>query len=211
MKTPAPKPSPPQPPVVKPPMPKPYQTPPPVTPTTPTKAPTQAPVVPPAADRIALHLPFDRYSGLNVLDTSDETNNGTLENAQIAALPQACGLVGVFSNGNVSLDGKRFFPKPSAGVTIAMWIKLTSNAGRQSLFDAVPEGWPIKPGVYHFEVFDGKVRWFTRDLDGNVVFNVTTERAVVPSNEWTHLAGTYDKKEGQYALVKRAVLLNCLC
>lgn len=113
-------------------------------------------------------------------------------------LPQACGLVGLFSNGNVSFNGKKFFPKPSVAVTIAMWVKLTSTAGRQSLFDAIAAGSPQHQGNYHFEVVDGRVRWFTRDLNGKVVFNVTTAQVVVPPNQWTHLVGTYDKQQGQF-------------
>ena len=150
------------------------------------------------ADFISLHLSFDRHSGEEILDSSSHLNNGIATNVQITSLPQACGLVGIFSKGNVSFDGKAFSPKPSTAVTIAIWIKLPSVTGRQSLFDAIPEGYPLKAGVYHFEVIDGKVRWFTRDLDGKIVFNVTTDRVVVPPNVWTHLVGTYDKRQGWY-------------
>ena len=187
-----------KPPVVKPPMPKPSKQPVPVKPTTLAKAPTQAPIAPPMADLISLHLSFDRHSGEEILDSSSQLNNGIATNVQITSLPQACGLVGIFSKGNVSFDGKAFSLKPSTAVTIAIWIKLTSVTGRQSLFDAIPEGYPLKAGVYHFEVIDGKVRWFTRDLDGKIVFNVTTDRVVVPPNVWTHLVGTYDKRQGWY-------------
>lgn len=192
------KPAPSKPPVVKPPIPKPSKQPVPVKPTTLTKAPTQAPIAPPMADLISLHLSFDRHSGEEILDSSSHLNNGIATNVQITSLPQACGLVGIFSKGNVSFDGKAFSPKPSTAVTIAIWIKLPSVTGRQSLFDAIPEGYPLKAGVYHFEVIDGKVRWFTRDLDGKIVFNVTTDRVVVPPNVWTHLVGTYDKRQGWY-------------
>lgn len=189
-----------QPPAPKPsPVPQPVQ--PPVVPPQPAKVPPPAPVGPPMAALLALHIPFDRYAGVNVLDTSNKTNNGIINNVDISKLPQACGLAGIFSDGNVSLDGKKFSPKPSAAVTIAMWVKLTSIAGRQSLFDTVPAGSPAKPGNYHFEVNDGKVRWFHRNLEGNVVFNVTTDRVVVPPNQWTHLVGTYDRNQGQYDLV----------
>lgn len=202
VKPPLPKPGP-HPPVVQPPIPKPSPTPkpvqPPVVPPHPTKAPPHPQVGPPVAALIALHLPFDRYSGVNVLDTSNKSNNGIVNNVDISPLPQACGLVGVFSKGNVSFNGKKFFPKPSVAVTIAMWVKLSSTAGSQSLFDTVAAGSPKKPGNYHFEVNEGKVRWFTRDLDGNVVFNVTTDRVVVPPNQWTHLVGTYDKRQGQFS------------
>lgn len=199
---PAPKPVHPKPPVVKPPMPKPSKAPVPVQPTTPTKAPTEAPIVPPMADLISLHLTFDRHWGEEILDSSSKLNNGIATNVRITSLPQACGLVGIFSKGNVSFDGKAFSPKPSTAVTIAMWIKLTSLAGQQSLFDAIPEGYPPRPGVYHFEVIDGKVRWFARDLDGKIVFNVTTDRVVVPPNMWIHLVGTYDKRQGWYDFVQ---------
>lgn len=185
-----------KPPVAKPPMPKPSPSPQPVPPSPPTKpmAPTQIGL--PVASLLALHLPFDRHSGLFVLDTSKKLNNGKVINVDIAPLPQACGEVGIFSNGNVSFDGRKFFPKPSVAVTIAMWVKLTSTAGRQSLFDAIAAQSPEHKGNYHFEVVDGKVRWFTRALDGSEIFNVVTEQVVIPPNQWTHLVGTYDKKQG---------------
>ena len=77
-----------------------------------------------------------------------------------------------------------------------MWVKLTSTAGRQSLFDTIAAG--AKQGNYHFEVNDGKVRWFARDINGNAVFNINSAQVVVPPNQWTHLVGTYDKQEGKY-------------
>jgi len=150
------------------------------------------------ASLLALHLPFDRHSGLFVLDTSKNSNNGKTSNVNLAPLPQACGEVGIFSNGNVSFNGRKFFPKPSVAVTIAMWVKLTSAAGRQSLFDVIAAESPEHKGNYHFEVVDGKVRWFTRALDGSEIFNVVTEQVVVPPNQWTHLVGTYDKNQGLF-------------
>ena len=189
-----------KPPVVKPPAPKPSPAPQPVQPPVqpkPTKP--QGQVGPPVASLLALHLPFDRRSGLYVLDTSKKANNGKISNVDVSPLPQACGLVGIFSKGSVSFNGRKFFPKPSVAVTIAMWVKLTSTAGRQSLFDAIAAESPRKQGNYHFEIVDGRVRWFTRDLDGNVVFNVVTNQVVVPANQWTHLVGTYDKQQGQFS------------
>ena len=159
----------------------------------PTTAPQPAP---PVAVLLALHIPFDRYSGMVVLDTSNKANNGVLNNVRVAALPQACGLAGIFSKGNISLNGRTFFPKPSVAVSIAVWVKLFSTVGRQSLFDTIGEVSPEHQGNYHFEIVDGHVRWFHRDLQGNVVFNVTTNQAVIPEHRWTHLVGTYDKQEG---------------
>nr|XP_058946660.1 uncharacterized protein LOC131774625 [Pocillopora verrucosa] len=185
----------PKPPVVKPPPPKPSPAPQPVKPPVvphPTKPNPQVGL--PVAALLALHLPFDRHSGIDVLDTSSKANNGKINNVDITNLPQGCGLVGLFSHGNVSFNGRKFFPKPSVAVTIAMWVKLTSTAGRQSLFDTIATG--AKQGNYHFEVVDGKVRWFARDINGKDVFNVNTAQVVVPPNQWTHLVGTYDKQEG---------------
>ena len=186
----------PKPPVVKPPPPKPSPAPQPVKPPVvphPTKPNPQVGL--PMAALLALHLPFDRHSGIDVLDTSSKANNGKINNVDITNLPQGCGLVGLFSHGNVSFNGRKFFPKPSVAVTIAMWVKLTSTAGRQSLFDTIATG--AKQGNYHFEVVDGKVRWFARDINGKDVFNVNTAQVVVPPNQWTHLVGTYDKQEGK--------------
>jgi len=46
-------------------------------------------------------------------------------------------------------------------------------------------------GGYHFEVDDGKVRWFHRNRFLTPVFGVTTDDVVKP-DVWTHLIGSYN-------------------
>ena len=46
-------------------------------------------------------------------------------------------------------------------------------------------------GGYHFEIDDGKVRWFHRNRNQIPVFNVITDD-IVKGDVWTHLIGSYN-------------------
>ena len=50
-------------------------------------------------------------------------------------------------------------------------------------------------GGYHFEVDDGRVRWFHRNPLQNPVFSVVTDDIIEP-DKWYHIAATYDVAEG---------------
>ena len=130
------------------------------------------------------------------MDASGKGNNAEMSNVKLVADPLGCGMVAHFSKGNLSFGGAKFTPKPSKSVTIAMWVKLSMVKGRQSLFDTVPKGSASHQGNFHFEIVDGHLRWFHRDLDGTVIFNTNTVKPVVPLGQWTHVAGTYDMQEG---------------
>ena len=134
------------------------------------------------------------------MDTSaGNANNAQMSNVEISHHPFGCGQVGKFSNGNLSFDGGKFSPKPSVAVTIAMWVKLNTIKGRQSLFDSVSANSSNHQGNYHFEVVDGRLRWFHRDTKSKIIFNVETVKPVVPEGQWAHLVGTYDMQEGWYS------------
>ena len=61
-------------------------------------------------------------------------------------------------------------------------------------------------GGFHFEVDDGKVRWFHRNNDDRTVFDITTSDQVVQPNTWHHIMGTYDSVAGQ----AKVILKSCL-
>jgi hypothetical protein len=56
---------------------------------------------------------------------------------------------------------------------------------------------PLFTGGFHFEVDDGKLRWFHRNQDDRAVFDVTTSDSVVRPNTWHHVMGTYDSTAAQ--------------
>lgn len=64
--------------------------------------------------------------------------------------------------------------KPLQAVSIAAWIKLDTNRGYHSIFDTVGGHSLHKDGQYHFEIQDGKIRWFHRNESGVQVFSVET-------------------------------------
>ena len=98
--------------------------------------------------------------------------------------------------GDVLLDGESFQPKPRQAVTIALWIKLSISKGVHSLFDTVGSHSSHKQGQYHFEIVDGRIRWFHRDANAREIFSLESE-SVVPQNQWTHVAATYDSSLGE--------------
>ena len=96
------------------------------------------------------------------------------------------------TGGDILFDGERFWPKPVEAVTIAVWIKLDTNKGIQSIFDTVGDKFSTHhEGQYHLEIENGKVRWFHRNEKHDVVFSVTSQ-PLVNEGMWTHAVGTYD-------------------
>ena len=58
-------------------------------------------------------------------------------------------------------------------------------------------------GGYHFEIDDGRVRWFHRNRLQNPVFSVITDDIIKP-DVWTHLIGSYNSTSGE------AKVINCI-
>ena len=102
----------------------------------------------------------------------------------------------MLDGGDILLDGARFEPKPRQAITIALWVKLLQTDGVHSLFDTVGSQSDHHNGQYHFEIVDGKIRWFHRDENSEEVFSVTTEPVAV-QDKWMHIAATYDANLGE--------------
>ena len=132
------------------------------------------------------------------MDTSGKGNNAKISNVEIEPLANGCGLVGLFSKGNLTFDGVKFAPVPTVAITVAIWLKLKSLKGRQSLFETIASDSKGGQGNHHFEVVDGKLRWFYRNTAGGVIYQLITQVPVIPEGKWTHVAGTYDAKQGNY-------------
>ena len=94
------------------------------------------------------------------------------------------------------LDGEHFTPKPRQAITISLWVKLLQTDGIHSLFDTVGSKSDHHNGQYHFEIVDGKVRWFHRDESGEQVFSITTD-PIIKRDQWTNIAATYDANLGE--------------
>lgn len=97
------------------------------------------------------------------------------------------------NGGDVLLDGEHFREKPREAVTIALWVKLWRTGGVHSMFDTIGGHSIHNKGQYHFEVYNGRLRWFHRNEYAKEVFNVRTSPVLQP-NLWYHVVGTYDSR-----------------
>ena len=125
------------------------------------------------------------------LRSNDGANNGCLQVTlgQQAARQMKCQPYVRLNTGFISLNGNHFHGKPRFAVTMATWLKLSWLPGRHEIFSTIggkesTHTW----GQYHFEVIQGKVRWFHRNEKKTTVFSVVTP-AIIQANKWTHIAG----------------------
>ncbi|XP_022780705.1 uncharacterized protein LOC111321951 [Stylophora pistillata] len=147
-----------------------------------------------------LHLGFEKWENQVVLDESEKGNNAFLDKgAFIAPHRGVCGhYASLGKSGDILLEDKTFRGKPSAGITVASWVNLVGTTlGFHSVFSTarVMNIGQIMGG-YHFEIDDGKVRWFHRNRFQNPVFSVITDNIVKP-DVWTHLIGSYNSTSGE--------------
>ena len=72
-------------------------------------------------------------------------------------------------------------------------MKLWRTGGVHSIFDTIGGHSIHNEGQYHFEVYNGRLRWFHRNEYAKEVFNVRTSPILQP-NLWYHVVGTYDSR-----------------
>ena len=101
------------------------------------------------------------------------------------------------TGGDVLFDGEHFKGIPRKAITISVWLKLTTTRGIQSIFDTIGSHSAHKDGQYHFEIDDGRVRWFHRNELRQTVFSVVTDDAVLNENEWVLVTATYSAKKNR--------------
>ena len=145
------------------------------------------------------YLGFERIIKENIIiDASQQHNDAKIVNfARIARFSEKCGNGVDLNGGDILLDGVTFNKKPRYAITIAVWVKMYSVEGSNSIFDTIGGlNSTHDNGQYHFEIVDGSVRWFHRNEKNEVIFNVTSE-TVVSSHVWTHVAVTYESTLGQ--------------
>lgn len=140
-------------------------------------------------------LDFEVVEGKVVVDQSGKGNNAYLDkSAVVRPHNQMCGRYADLSgDGDIILVDKTFRGKPQTGITIACWVNLQGDvAAKHSLFSTVRMVSPSNfIGGYHFELDNGKVRWFHRDEREKTVFSLITPQIVEPK-VWMHIAATYD-------------------
>ena len=113
----------------------------------------------------------------------------------VIGVQNGCGLAGTFIGGSITVDGRRFHPKPSQAVTIALWIKFSSTKGEQTLFTTSQQG--SYASNYYLALKDGKINWRHKNELGQTLFNVTSSERAVLADQWTHVAVTYDDRKGE--------------
>ncbi|XP_068742646.1 uncharacterized protein [Montipora capricornis] len=151
---------------------------------------------------------FDRVSGSAVFDDSGSGNNGELSNlATIAKTSGTCGNGLRLSGGNILINGGLLKRKPLFSVTMAVWLKLDSNRGQQTIFSTCNPDNPWNSHVqYLFEIDDGQVKWFHRNEKSQTVFSAKTTTPVVPAGTWTHISCTYTASSGKSEIYVNGVL-----
>ena len=150
---------------------------------------------PPSKKHLAVHLEFDQYQGDLMLDTSGHENNAMATGAATRMIANySCGMAERLIGGQVSFNGTSFAPKPTVAATIAVWIKLQSSKGRQSIF------YTVGRGQYNLAADDGRIVWSHMDDNEKVIFKLITLYQHLKPNKWAHIAGTYDSVEGMLLL-----------
>ncbi|XP_057309168.1 uncharacterized protein LOC130647358 isoform X2 [Hydractinia symbiolongicarpus] len=139
-----------------------------------------------------VHLSFDTMKGNYVKDESGNNNNAVMKNgAEIIYEGGKCDSAASLLGGDILLDGANFSPKPRDSITMAVWVKLETNRGIQSVFDTVGGAMSNhREGQYHLEIDNGRIRWFHRNERRVTIFSVLSEPLITEGN-WTHITGTY--------------------
>ena len=144
-------------------------------------------------------MKFDKLvDGHKLVDATGNGNDAIVLNGfQIAEKRGKCENAGNMLGGDVLFDGKSFKGIPRRSITIAAWVKLTTPMGIQSIFDTIGSHSAHKDGQYHFEIDNGRVRWFHRNEMGKTVFSVVTDKPEVNQSSWTLITGTYSSKKNR--------------
>ena len=74
-------------------------------------------------------------------------------------------------SGNILISGQRIQRKPLFSVTVAVWLKLDTNRGQQSIFSTCNPDNPWNSHVqYSLSITDGRVQWLHRNEKSQVIF-----------------------------------------
>jgi hypothetical protein len=161
-------------------------------------------------------------SGTNAADSSVYGNTGALYNFPgdnsewVAGLGSADALN--FGNVDTNLDNTVVVPDApqlnftnNLEFTLACWINPATNFAAELASNTngvgaalIAKGYGNGGEQYDLDLYSGAVRFFVRNSSGGVSTIVSSFSP--PSNQWTHVAGTYDGSGGTMALYTNGVL-----
>ena len=81
--------------------------------------------------------------------------------------------------GEIKLDGKTFRNKPTDGVTVALWVNVSSIKGVHYLFDTIGGHSLHKHDQYKLALNEGAVIWDHHNEYDKEIFNVLTDPIVI--------------------------------
>lgn len=84
--------------------------------------------------------------------------------------------------GEIKLDGKTFRNKPTDGITIALWVNITSVKGVHYLFDTIGGHSLHKHDQYKLTLTEGAVTWDHHNEYDKEIFSVETDPIVIGGN-----------------------------
>lgn len=113
----------------------------------------------------------------------------------VITVEEGCGLAGRFSGGSITVDGSKFHPKPSQGVTIAMWVQISRTEGEQVLFSTSATN--STDVNYYLASSNGKVTWCHKNEKNTTLFETTSNTTRITAGQWAHIAVTYDGSKGK--------------
>ena len=120
-----------------------------------------------------MHYTFDTLMEGRAYDTSNNANHGNINGeAKLDEKGKFLKCLHLPKHSNISLGAKGFHNRPTSAITIALWVKMTSSSGQHELFHTCASDVANGKAQFHFQINDGKVRWFHRDHMGRTVFNV---------------------------------------
>ena len=80
-------------------------------------------------------------------------------------------------SGNILINGGRIQRKPLFSITMALWLKLDTNRGQQTVFSTCNPDNPWNSHVqYSLTITDGRVKWFHRNEKSQVTARTCLEK-----------------------------------
>jgi hypothetical protein len=159
---------------------------------------------------------FNDGSGTTAADSSGYNDPGTLDNFPTSPSPWVTGLdnQGALNYANADTNGDNVVVVPDApqlnftnnlAFTLAVWINSATNS--QASAALIAKGFGNGGEEYDLDLFTGYLRFFVRNSAG-VVSVINATNTFPPSNQWTHVAATFDGNEGYMALYLNAQLVG---
>lgn len=95
------------------------------------------------------------------------------------------------TKGHVFLKGLSFKGRPKDGISIAVWLKLSSVDGSHVIFSSASSKERLSKVSYLFKIQDGRLHWSYQNDNGETVYTVLSPLLIGP-NIWCHVVVTYN-------------------